>query len=187
MLEGEAGIVRVKAGSGTLELKLGDITREEAEAIGNAANAELAGGGGVDGAIHRAGGPAIMDELKARYKGCPTGSAVLTGAGNLKAKYVLHAVGPRYRGSPDDARLLAGAYRTCLDLCVKNGVRSVALPSISTGIYGYPVDDAALVAVCAVRLHMKANKLPELVRFVLFDEKTFAAYDRALDQAGIRE
>ena len=183
----EDGIVKAGIGSGTLELKRGDITLEDTEAIGNAANAELAGGGGVDGAIHRAGGTEIMEELRAKYKGCPTGSAVLTGAGNLKAKYVLHAVGPRYRGSPDDARLLAGAYRTCLDLCVKNGIRSVALPSISTGIYGYPVDDAALIAVCAVRLHMKANKLPELVRFVLFDDRTFSAYERALDQAGIRE
>jgi len=187
MPEGDAGIVRLKVGSGSLELVLGDITREETEAIGNAANAQLAGGGGVDGAIHRAGGPAIMEELRARYKGCPTGSAVLTGAGNLKAKYVLHAVGPRYRGSPDDARLLAGAYRACLDLSVKNGIRSVALPSISTGIYGYPVGDAALIALCAVKAHMKANSLPALVRFVLFDEGTFSAYERALDQAGIRE
>jgi O-acetyl-ADP-ribose deacetylase (regulator of RNase III) len=183
----EEGVVRVKIGSGTLELKMGDITLEETDAIANAANAALAGGGGVDGAIHSAGGPGIMEELRAKYRGCPTGSAVLTAGGKLKAKYVLHAVGPRFRGSPDDARLLASAYRASLDLCVKNGIRSVAFPSISTGIYGYPVDDAALVALCAVKSHMKANALPELVRFVLFDERTFAAYDRALDQAGIRE
>jgi O-acetyl-ADP-ribose deacetylase (regulator of RNase III) len=123
----------------TIELIQGDITRQEIEALGNAANSALAGGGGVDGAIHRAGGPAIMAELRTRYKGCPTGSAVITGGGNLKARYVIHAVGPRFSGSPKDAELLAGAYRKSLELCSEHGIASVAFPSISTGIYGYPV------------------------------------------------
>ena len=103
--------MRVKVHQSDLEIVEGDITQEETVAIGNAANAALAGGGGVDGAIHRAGGPAIMAELKARYKGCSTGSAVITGGGNLKAKYVIHAVGPRYSGTTRDAELLASAYR----------------------------------------------------------------------------
>ena len=103
-----------------LEVVQGDITQQETKAIGNAANSALAGGGGVDGAIHRAGGPAIMAELNSRYKGCPTGSAVITGGGNLKAKYVIHAVGPRYSGSPKDADLLSSAYRKSLELCVNH-------------------------------------------------------------------
>ena len=165
----------------TLELKQGDITKEDTVAIGNAANAALAGGGGVDGAIHRAGGPAIMAELKEKYRGCPTGAAVVTGGGNLPAQYVLHAVGPRYRG-PEDAKLLAGAYRACLELCVKHGIASVAFPSISTGVYGYPLEEAAPVALRTVADHMKRNDLPQLVRFVLFDAGTLAAYESALGE-----
>src|SRR5512136_3174714 len=118
-----------------LEIVQGDITQQQTEAIGNAANSALAGGGGVDGAIHRAGGPAIMSELKAKYEGCPTGSAVITTGGKLKAKYVVHAVGPRYSGTFRDAELLASAYRKSLELCTKNKIGSVAFPSISTGIY----------------------------------------------------
>ena len=165
-----------------LELVQGDITREETEAIGNAANAALAGGGGVDGAIHRAGGPAIMHELRTRYKGCPTGSAVITGGGSLKAKYVIHAVGPRYSGMPRDAELLAGAYRKSLELCTENKIGSIAFPSISTGIYGYPVEEASCIALETVRDYLKDHPEIKLVRFVLFDSRTLAAYEEALKE-----
>ena len=172
--------IREVIGGRALELVLGDITREETGAIANAANSALAGGGGVDGAIHRAGGPALMRELGEKYRGCPTGSAVITGGGNLKAKWVLHAVGPRYRGRPEDAELLASAYRACLELCVKHGIRSVAFPSISTGIYGYPLSEAAPIAVGTVASHLGSRPLPELARFVLFDAATYEAYAAAL-------
>jgi len=171
---------RVEIAGRVLELVRGDITKETTEAIANAANAALAGGGGVDGAIHRAGGPGIMAELRAKYRGCPTGSAVITGGGRLAAKWVLHAVGPRYRGSQEDPVLLAGAYRACLELCVAHAIRSVAFPSISTGIYGYPLDEAAPVALGTVADHMHKKPLPGHVRFVLFDEATLNAYERAL-------
>ncbi len=172
---------RLTVAGRVLELVRGDITKEATDAIANAANAALAGGGGVDGAIHRAGGPAIMDELRAKYRGCPTGSAVITAGGRLKAKWVLHAVGPRYRGTPEDAVLLAGAYRACLKLCVDHGLKSVAFPSISTGIYGYPLAEAAPIALKTVAAHLRDNPLPELVRFVLFDDATLAAYSDALE------
>jgi O-acetyl-ADP-ribose deacetylase (regulator of RNase III) len=169
----------------TLEVVQGDITHQDTEAIGNAANSALAGGGGVDGAIHRAGGPSIMSELKARYKGCPTGSAVITGGGNLKAKYVIHAVGPRYSGSPKDPELLSGAYRKSLELCTQNEISSIAFPSISTGIYGYPVQDASRVALKTVMDYVKNHSEIKLVRFVLFDSKTFDVYKESLKEIAI--
>jgi O-acetyl-ADP-ribose deacetylase (regulator of RNase III) len=164
----------------TLEIVLGDITQQETEAIGNAANSALAGGGGVDGAIHWAGGPAIMSELKAKYKGCPTGSAVKTGGGNLKAKYVIHAVGPRYSGSPKDAELLSSAYQKSLELCSQNKISSIAFPSISTGIYGYPVEEASGIALKTVIDYLKKHPEIQLVRFVLFDSKTYSVYEKVL-------
>ncbi len=121
-----------------------------------------------------------MQELSQKYQGCPTGSAVLTGGGRLKARYVLHAVGPRYRGHPEDAKLLASAYAACLSLCAQHGIRSIAFPSISTGIYGYPLEEAAPIALGTVMDRVHAGVLPEVVRFVLFDDATFAAYKRAL-------
>jgi O-acetyl-ADP-ribose deacetylase len=163
-----------------LEVTHGDITQQETEAIGNAANAALAGGGGVDGAIHRAGGPAILAELKSRYRGCRTGSAVITGGGNLKARYVIHAVGPRYSGSAGDEELLSGAYRKSLELCSEHGISSIAFPSISTGIYGYPVEEASRIALRTVAGYLKEHPKIKLVRFVLFDPKTSAAYEQAL-------
>ncbi|MBI2930966.1 MAG: O-acetyl-ADP-ribose deacetylase [Planctomycetes bacterium] len=167
--------------SGVIEAAKGDITTFEAEAIANAANAALAGGGGVDGAIHRAGGPDIMKELRARYpKGCPTGSAVGTGAGRLKAKWIFHAVGPRYRGRPEDARLLAGAYGACLRLAVEKGARTIAFPSISTGVYGYPLEEAAPIAVGTVREFMRDAPSLQRATFVLFDDRTYEAFERAL-------
>jgi O-acetyl-ADP-ribose deacetylase (regulator of RNase III) len=166
----------------TLEVVQSDITQQETEAIGNAANSALAGGGGVDGAIHRAGGPSIMSELRARYKGCPTGSAVITGGGDLKVKYVIHAVGPRYSGSPKDAELLSSAYRKSLELCTQNKISSIAFPSISTGVYGYPVEEASLIALKTVMDYLKDHPEIKLVRFVLFDSKTYSVYEQALKE-----
>lgn len=165
-----------------LEIVRGDITQQETVAIGNAANSALAGGGGVDGAIHRAGGPELMSELKARYKGCPTGSAVITGGGNLKAKYVIHAVGPRYSGSHKDPELLASAYRKSMELCTQNKISTMAFPSISTGIYGYPVEEASRIALKTVIDYLKDHPEIKLVRFVLFDSNTFETYQEALKE-----
>ncbi len=172
---------KINIGRSALEVVQGDITLQDTEAIGNAANSALAGGGGVDGAIHRAGGPSIMAELKAKYKGCPTGSAVITGGGNLKAKYVIHAVGPRYSGSPKDAELLAGAYRRSLELCSEHNISSIAFPSISTGIYGYPVEEASRIAINTVANYLEKRQDIKLVRFVLFDAKTYQTYATALE------
>jgi len=163
-----------------LEIVQGDITQQDTEAIGNAANSALAGGGGVDGAIHRAGGPNLMSELRANYKGCPTGSAVITSGGNLKANYVIHAVGPRYSGSPKDAELLSSAYRKSLELCTQNKIFSIAFPSISTGIYGYPVEEASRIALKTVMDYLKEHPEMKLVRFVLFDSKTYGVYKESL-------
>jgi O-acetyl-ADP-ribose deacetylase (regulator of RNase III) len=172
--------MRLNVNKSILEIVQGDITQQDTEAIGNAANSALAGGGGVDGAIHRAGGPTIMAELRAKYKGCSTGSAVITSSGKLKAKYVIHAVGPRYSGSPKDPELLAGAYRKSLELCTENKISSIAFPSISTGIYGYPVEDASQIALKTVRDYLKDHPEIKLVRFVLFDSNTYRVYDEAL-------
>jgi O-acetyl-ADP-ribose deacetylase (regulator of RNase III) len=166
----------------TIEVVQGDITQQDTEAIGNAANSALAGGGGVDGAIHRAGGPSIMSELRAKYKGCPTGSAVITGGGNLKAKYVMHAVGPRYSGSPKDPELLSSAYRKSLELCTQIKIYSIAFPSISTGIYGYPVEEASRIALKTMMDYLKDHPEIKLVRFVLFDSKTYRIYEEALKE-----
>jgi len=162
-----------------IEFVKGDITEADTEAIGNAANSRLAGGGGVDGAIHRKGGPDIMKELKKKYRGCPTGNAVITSGGKLKAKYVIHAVGPVYSGKSKDAELLANAYRRSLELCTKHGIRSISFPSISTGVYGYPVEKAAPLAVNTTRNYLNQHAEVELVRFVLFDDRTFQAYQKA--------
>src|SRR5262245_4333127 len=136
-----------------IELVQGDITVQEVDAIVNAANSELAGGGGVDGAIHRAAGPILMQQTDERYpQGCPTGSAVPTDGGRLKARYVFHAVGPVWRGgTANEADLLASAFRRCLELAVEHACDSVAFPAISTGVYGYPKDLAAAVSLGATR------------------------------------
>ncbi|MBI3890941.1 MAG: O-acetyl-ADP-ribose deacetylase [Candidatus Wallbacteria bacterium] len=173
--------MKAKISGKTLELILGDITEQATDAIANAANSRLAGGGGVDGAIHRAAGPTLANEC-ARIGGCPTGSAVATGAGNLKARYVFHAVGPIWRGGgQDEAKLLAGAYRKCLELAEEKSCKSIAFPSISTGVYAYPLEQAASVALgeVAEQLARSAGKLHRAV-FVLFDGATLAAYETAL-------
>lgn len=165
-----------------LELVQGDITLQQVDAIVNAANRWLAGGGGVDGAIHRRGGSAIMEETRRRYpQGCPTGQAVITGAGELPSRFVIHAVGPVWKGGASgEPALLASAYRHCLDEAVTHECRSIAFPSLSTGAYRYPVSRAAGTAVSTVVEFLEERGVPELVRFVLFDEATFRAYAGAL-------
>jgi O-acetyl-ADP-ribose deacetylase len=166
-------------GSAVLELLQGDITLQRVDAIVNAANSALAGGGGVDGAIHRAGGPSIMQETRAKYpQGCPTGSAVITGAGNLHAKYVIHTVGPIWRGgSHGESELLASAYRSCLQLAEQHKITSIAFPSISTGAYGFPLEAASRIALATIRQHLESStsKL-QLVRVVLFDNAALEVY-----------
>ena len=169
-----------------IELHQGDITDEKVDAIVNAANSRLAGGGGVDGAIHRRGGPEIMDDTLRRYpEGCPTGSAAISAAGRLSARFVIHAVGPVWtggnRGEPD---LLAGAYLHSLNLAVEHDCRSVAFPAISTGVYGYPIDLASRTALTTVRGFLLTHGRPALVRFVLFGPGAYGAFAAALEEVG---
>ena len=174
--------MKVTIGSSTLELVQGDITKQDTEAIGNAANSRLAGGGGVDGAIHRAGGPAIMEECR-KIGGCPTGHAVLTTGGNLKAKYVIHAVGPIYRGgSAGEAELLKSAYLSCLKIATEKGIKSIAFHSISTGVYGYPIDEASRIALTTCMDYLKEHPEIALVRFVLFGDANYQAYEKTLKE-----
>ncbi len=167
-------------GQTRLLLSKGDITQVECEAIANAANSRLAGGGGVDGAIHRAGGPEIMAECK-KIGHCPTGEAVITTAGRLRAQKVIHTVGPIYKGRPEDARLLTNCYTNSLELAAKHNLKTVAFPSISTGVYGYPLDQAAPVALKAVKKAVlnHPDSFTE-IRFVLFGAESYEAYVRAL-------
>lgn len=174
-------------GSTKLVLVQGDITRQATDAIVNAANSGLMGGGGVDGAIHRAGGPAIKEECKlivARTGRLDTGKAVITTAGNLTAKFVIHTVGPIWHGgSHGEPELLASAYRECLQLAHERQLKSVSFPSISTGAYGYPVTEAAEIALKTVLSFLRnTNTTIDEVDFVLFDTGTYRDYSRALDK-----
>ncbi|MBI4681719.1 MAG: O-acetyl-ADP-ribose deacetylase [Nitrospirae bacterium] len=167
---------------GTLSLTEGDITKQETDAIVNAANKSLRGGGGVDGAIHRAGGPKILEEC-IKIGGCETGEAVITSGGNLRAKYVIHTVGPVYRdGLHNEPNLLGTAYKNCLKLASSKGLKSIAFPSISTGAYRYPLEEAAGIALSAAINYLKENTDIELIRFVLFGEKALDAYEKKLKQ-----
>ena len=170
-----------------IHLVVGDITKIPADAIVNAANSSLAGGGGVDGAIHRAGGPAVMADLERRYgrgRHCPTGNAVVSAAGNLPAQWVIHAVGPIWRGgTAGEPEFLASAYRTSLRLAGELGATTVSFPSISTGVYGYPVEQAARIAIDTVR-ELLANEAGsiERVTFVLFSRDTYDVFEAALSR-----
>jgi O-acetyl-ADP-ribose deacetylase len=171
-------------GSRVLSLARGDITAFAADALVNAANSALVGGGGVDGAIHRVGGPRIMAELRRRYPGgTPTGTAVATTAGDLPARWVIHAVGPIWRGGRgDEATLLASAYRSALELAAAAGARTVALPAISAGIYGYPLPEAARIALRTARDHLAGETTIERATFVLFSADTLRAFEDALNR-----
>jgi len=168
-----------------IKLLLGDITKIGVDAIVNAANSSLLGGGGVDGAIHRAGGRAILDECRKiveRQGGCPTGEAVITTAGNMPARYVIHTVGPVWHGGMNDEdQLLANAYSNSLRLAVDNGVKTIAFPNISTGVYGFPKERAANIAIEAVRKFLKNDKSLHEVVFVCFDRENHAIYERLLN------
>jgi O-acetyl-ADP-ribose deacetylase (regulator of RNase III) len=178
----EAGM-QVNVNGCTLRLVVGNIAEQKADAIVNAANSQLAGGGGVDGAIHAAGGPLIMADTTTRYpNGCPVGSAVESIAGHLSAKHIFHAVGPVWRGGKEgEPAQLQSAYRNCLKLAVEHGCESIAFPAISAGAYGYPLDLAANVAIKTCTDFQKWHKAPQEVRFVLFSEGDYGAFAHSLD------
>ncbi|MGQ9622493.1 MAG: O-acetyl-ADP-ribose deacetylase [Candidatus Caldatribacteriaceae bacterium] len=174
--------MEVRIGRTRLSLIQGDITKQETEAIVNAANPRLSGGGGVDGAIHRAGGPRIAEECR-KIGGCPTGKAVITSGGNLKARYVIHAVGPVYRGGKEgEPELLHDAYLSSLALAEERKLRSISFPSISTGAYGYPIREASRIALRAVIDYLREHPDTSLedVVFVLFTSQDLAVYEESL-------
>lgn len=176
----------ISASGRKIILHEGDITQVAVDAIVNAANSALAGGGGVDGAIHRAGGPAIMRELdtiRPAIGSCPTGKAVATGAGLLPAKYVFHAVGPIYRdGHRGEPEALASCYRECLAMAEERGVATVSFPAISTGVYGYPLEEATAIAMREVKAHLeRPDSKVRKVTFVLFGRRAWKAYAAALN------
>ena len=172
--------MEIKINQSKLELMEGDITNEDTEAIVNAANSNLLGGGGVDGAIHRVGGPKILEECR-KLGGCETGNAKITTGGNLKAKYVIHTVGPVYHGKgKNEAELLASCYLRSLDVARESGIKSVSFPSISTGAYRYPIEEAAKIALKAVMDYLKKHSGIELVRFVLFGKSNYDIYAQVL-------
>ena len=175
--------MRVQFGECLLELVQGDITTQSVDAIVNAANSALAGGGGVDGAIHRAGGASLMEQSRREYPtGCPTGNAVVTFAGNLPAKFVFHAVGPVWQGGhAGEAESLQSAYQRCLELAVENQCESIAFPAISTGIYRFPIDQAATISLTTAAEFLTKHQQPRLVRFVLFDGGAFGSFARVLE------
>jgi O-acetyl-ADP-ribose deacetylase (regulator of RNase III) len=162
----------------------GDITEQEVDAIVNAANTSLLGGGGVDGAIHRAAGPELLAECRTLH-GCPTGDAKLTRGYRLPAQWVIHTVGPVWRGGHDfEDELLANCYRRSLAVALENGIRSVAFPAISIGIYGFPLERATRIAVREVRAFLEKNLTMEKVFFVCFDRRTRDCYQRVLSESG---
>jgi O-acetyl-ADP-ribose deacetylase len=174
--------MEVKVGQSILELAEGDITRQDTDAIVNAANEALRPGGGVDGAIHRAGGPTIEAACR-RLGGCPTGEARITTGGNLKARYVIHTVGPVYQdGFQRESEFLASCYRESLQLASANGLKSIAFPSISTGVYGYPMKDAAKVALTTILDYLAQHPEIELVRCVLFGRAAYEVYAEVLKE-----
>jgi O-acetyl-ADP-ribose deacetylase (regulator of RNase III) len=164
-----------------IQLEIGDITKQEVDAIVNAANSTLLGGGGVDGAIHRAAGPKLLEECKT-LNGCPTGQAKITNGYNLKTKYVIHTVGPVWSGgNSKEDKLLVNCYKNSLTLAKENEIKSIAFPAISTGVYGFPSDRAANIAIKTVKEFLEKERSIEKVIFVCFDEKTFMCYENALN------
>ncbi len=174
--------MEVKINKGIISLIQGDITKQDTEAIVNAANKTLLGGGGVDGAIHRAGGKAILEEC-IKIGGCETGEAVITTGGNLPAKYVIHTVGPVYRdGTRGEPDLLASAYRSSLTLASANNIKSISFPSISTGAYRFPLEQAAGIALQIAINYLHEHDYIELICFVLFGQDAFDAFEKKLGQ-----
>jgi O-acetyl-ADP-ribose deacetylase len=172
--------MHMRIGNCILSLVRGDITEQDTEAIVNAANSSLLGGGGVDGAIHRSGGPRILEEcqaIRARQGGCPTGEAVITTGGNLKARYVIHTVGPVWNGGgSDEPQLLRNAYLNSLGLAIGHHIRTIAFPSISTGTYGFPIDQASRIAFDTVKEFVVHHQVLTEVRFVVFNHHDFETY-----------
>ncbi len=174
--------MKVKIASSTIELVERDITKQEVDAIVNAANTTLLGGGGVDGAIHRAGGPIILEECK-KIGGCPTGEAVITAGGTLPARHVIHTVGPVWHdGSNKEPELLQNAYKNSLLQAESNNLTSIAFPSISTGAYRFPIDQASRIALSTIIEHLKGKSSIKNVLFVLFGSTAFGAYKNTLQQ-----
>jgi O-acetyl-ADP-ribose deacetylase len=179
--------MKVKISGTILELVEGDITQQHVDAIVNAANSGLRGGGGVDGAIHRAGGPEIMAECR-RIGGCPTGSAVLTAGGRLPARHVIHAVGPIwYGGQRGEPELLASAYRRSLEIAEEHRLKAVAFPSLSTGAYGYPIKEASEISLHTIVAHLKGPTTLERVIFVLFGQSAYRVHAATLDELAAQD
>jgi len=180
--------MEIAVGKSKVKLVQGDITDQETEAIVNAANSSLMGGGGVDGAIHRKGGPKILEECRKIRKnewpeGLPTGKAVITSGGKLKARHVIHTVGPIWRGgNRDESKLLSDAYWNSLELAVSRGLKTIAFPSISTGAYGYPIEKASRIALKTVKSFLEQKDGLEEVRFVLFSKSDLDAYRDAIKE-----
>ena len=175
---------KIKIGESFLEMTVGDITKQDTDAIVNAANERLAPGGGVAGAIHRAAGPALWEECK-KLKGCETGEAKITKGYDLPAPYVIHTVGPIYSGSPEGPEKLASCYRKSLRLAKENKIKSISFPALSTGYFGYPLEEAAKIALDTVVDELKKTPKISLVRFVLYDTKALEVHEKALDSMDI--
>ena len=174
--------MKIQINDAVVEIIQGDITQQDTDAIVNAANESLLGGGGVDGAIHRAAGPQLLAECRT-LNGCKTGDAKITRGYNLQARHIIHTVGPVYRGgNHNEPQLLASAYRRSLELARENNLHSVAFPAISTGVYGYPMADAARIALTTMIDFLKSHDAPKLVRMVLFDANTRALHERVLQE-----
>ncbi|RLF50953.1 MAG: O-acetyl-ADP-ribose deacetylase [Thermoplasmata archaeon] len=173
--------MQVKIGNAIFEIIKGDITKQEVDAIVNAANPRLTPGGGVSGAIHKAAGKELWEECK-KLGGCKTGEAKITKGYKLKAKYVIHTVGPVYKASPEDEKLLASCYINSLKLALQHGIKSIAFPAISTGVYGYPMEEAAKVAIKTIMEFLRENEKPELVRLVLYDNEAYEIHKKVMEE-----